>query len=228
MTRPTGYTPGTNVTLQNSQCTVYVASTTVLRHDADLVVKWSIKLDPSMNDKNLYSYMYVTDSGGLTDGWKKVGTHFTPAPPICVSVHPSTGGVPTGVPTVFTTQYSDANGSADIYQCYFQMGQTGSLANAVFVLYDAKQNKVFLRNNANTSWGVGQTPGTVVTLENSQCVVHVKDVTVTPGGASSLIIDWKITLKPTLIGKLLGERMYCRDNEYMNSAWKLKGYVRGQ
>ena len=141
---------------------------------------------------------------------------------------PSTGTVQTGTPLVFATEYSDDNGYLDTYQCYFQIGQSGSLANAVFVFYDAKLDKVFLRNDANTSWGTGQTPGTDVALENSQCVVHVKNITVTPSGSDNLIIDWSIALKSSLVGKLLGERMFVRDNEAMTSGWKLKGYVRGQ
>ncbi len=224
----TGYILGTDVTLSNSQCEVYVKDTTLSASAADLAVRWSFKLKASMAEKKLQSWMYATDSKGLYDGWKKVGTHFTPIAPTCVGVTPSTGKVQTGTPLVLTTEYADDNGYADIHQCFFQMGQTGSNANAVCVLYDAKQNKVFLRNDANTAWTTGYTPGTDVTLENNQCIVYVMDTTVTPSGPDNLIVDWKITLKPILIGKLLGERMYCRDNEYMNSNWKLKGYVRGR
>lgn len=223
-----GYTLGANVTLSNSHCEVYVKDTTASGSGSDLTVIWSLKLKSSMTGKNLYSWMYVTDSKAAYDGWKKVGTHFTPVAPVCVSVTPSTGKVQTGIPLVFTTEYSDDNGNADIWQCYFQMGQSGSLAGSVCVLYDAKQGKVFLRNDANTSWGTGQAPGTAVTLENTQCIVYVGDVTVTPSGSNNLIINWNINLKPVLIGKLLGERAYCRDNEYMSSNWKLKGYVRAQ
>ncbi len=223
----TGRVLGTDFTLSNSQCEVYVKDTTAVGVGNDLTFTWSFKLKPSMTDKNLYSWMYVTDSMGLSDGWKKMGTHFIPVAPTCVSVTPSTGKVQTGTPLVFSTEYADDNGTDDIYQCWFQMGQTGSLANSVCVMYDKKQNKVFLKNDANTSWGTGYPPGTTGTLENSQCIVYVKDTTVTPSGSDNLIVDWKITLKPTLKGKLLGQRMYCRDNEYMNSAWKLKGTVRG-
>ena len=125
-------------------------------------------------------------------------------------------------------RYSDANGNLDLYQCYLQIGQTGSLANSVALLYDAKLDKVFLRNDGNTSWGTGYTPGTNATLENSQCKVYVLSTEVSPDGTNGLEVSWAIQLKSSQIGKLLGERMYCRDNEWMNSAWKLKGYVRAK
>ena len=214
--------------LSNSQCEVYVKDTTVSGAGKDLTVAWSLKLKSTMIGKNLYSWMYVADSKAAFDGWKKVGTHFTPTAPTCVSVTPSAGYVSTGTPLVFATEYSDTNGTIDIFRCYFQMSVTSSQAGAVFLLYDAKQNKIFLRNDANTTWGTGQTPGADVTLQNSQCIVYLKTTTVTPNGSNNLVINWKITLKPSQIGNKLCERMFVQDNENLNSAWKVKGYVRGQ
>ncbi len=223
-----GYALGADITLENSQCIVYVKDITPEIVGNDLTLMWVFRLKPSMTGKNLYSWMYVTDAASLYDGWKKMGTHFTPLAPVCVSVTPSTGDVQTETPLVFTTEYSDGNGYSDIGTCYLQMSVTSSQANAVFLLYDTKQDKLFLRNDANTSWGVGYAPGTNITLENSQCIVYVKDVLVAPNGTEGLLLDWKIALKASYAGQLLAQRMFCRDNENLNSGWKLKGYVRGQ
>ena len=221
----TGYAPGTNIALSNSQCEVYVKDITVSGAGNDLTVVWSLKLKPTMTGKNLCSWMYVMDSKAAFDGYRKVGTHFTPVAPICVSVTPSTGSVQSGTPLVFTTEYSDDNGFGDIYRSYLQMSVTSSQANAVFLMYDAKQNKVFLRNDAGSAWSAGQTPGADVTLQNSQCSVYVKNITVAPNGSDGLLIDWSIGLKPSQAGKQLCERMYVQDNELLNSGWKVKGYV---
>ncbi len=223
-----GYAPGTNITLSNSQCEVYVKDITVVGAGTDLTVTWSFKLKLSMVDANLFSWMYITDTKGLFDSWKKVGIHFTPLPPTCVSVAPIGGKVQSETPLSFVTDYSDPNGWGDIYRCYFQISQTSSQANAALVYYDSKVNKIFLKNDGNTNWGVGYEPGTNVILENSQCRVYVKDTTVTPSGKSGIIINWSIALKSKLVPKLLGVRMYCRDNEMLNSGWKFKGYVRAQ
>jgi formylglycine-generating enzyme required for sulfatase activity len=224
----TGYTPGTDVTLSNSQCEMYVKDTSRTLSGTDLTVVWSFKLKPSMTGKNLYSWMYAADTAAAYDGWKKVGTHFIPAAPTCAGVTPSSGSVQAGPRQVFTAEYDDDNGPADIYQCYLQISQYSSQANAVLLLYDLKKGLVFLRNDANNSWGTGQAPGTGLTLENSQCAVHVKDIVIAESGPNSLTIDWNLSLKPGLVPKLLCERMYCRDNEYLNSGWKVKGYVRAQ
>ncbi len=222
----TGYAPGTAVTLSNSQCEVYVGDTTVSAVGTDVTIVWAFKLKPSVAGKNLCSWMYDADAAGAFSGWKKVGTHYTPVAPTCNSVFPATGYVGTAVPQVFTTEYGDTNGYADLYRCYFQMSVTSSQANAVLVYYDAKLNKVFLKNDANTAWSVGYEPGTPITVQNSQCILDIGNTTVTPVGSDILMIDWSITLKASQLGLRLCERMFAQDLELLNSGWKVKGYVR--
>ncbi len=224
----TGYTPGTSVTISNSQCQVALGSTTTTTSGSDLTVNWRIMLKPSMTGKNLYSWLYVTDSTGAFEGWKKIGTHFAPLPPECTYLSPTTGTVDTGFEQTFSTIYSDPNGYADINLTYLQLSVTSSQANAVFLMYDAKQNKIFLRNDANTSWGTGGAPGSATILENSQCKVNLASMGA-PSGVTTeqLEILWPIELKPSQAGKLLCERMFVRDNALLNSGWKVKGYVRG-
>ncbi len=224
----TGYTLGTSITLSNTQCEVYVADTSITTSGTDLTVNWSIKLKTSLTGKSLYSWMYATDSTGAFEGWKKIGTHFTPVAPTCTSISPNTGNVTTGVHQLFAAQYSDANGSADIYKCYLQLSVTSSQANAVLALYDAKLNKIYLKNDANTSWGTGYAPGSGAILENSQCKLYCSETTITNPNANTAQVNWSINLKPIQIGKLLCERMLVQDNALLNSAWKVKGYVRAK
>ncbi len=221
----TGYAPGTDIVLNSSWASVWIRDTAVYPIGDDLVISWAFSIAPGSEPDNLCSWMYCTDSGGLLDGWKKVGTHFTPTAPTCVSVFPS-GDVPAGTKQVYTATCSDDNGQVDIYRCYYQMSVTSSQANAVLLYYDAKLNKVFLKNDASTSWGIGQVPGTNVVLENSQCKVYVKDLTVAPGASDELVINWPIELKASQVGKKLCQRMFVQDNELLNSAWHVMGYVR--
>lgn len=67
-----------------------------------------------------------------------------------------------------------------------------------------------------------------MTLENSQCILRVKDTQIVPSEPNDLIINWSITMKPTQLLKLQCERLYAKDNENLNSAWKVKGYIREQ
>jgi len=222
----TGYAPGTAVTLSNSQCDVNVGAISVTPAGTDLSVLWTFTLKSPMEGKNLCSWMYVTDSAGEHDGWKKVGTHFVPVAPTCLFLSPTTGTVPTGSPWSYATIYSDDNGFGDIYKIYIQLSVTSSQANAVLLMWDAKLGKVFLRNDANTSWGTGGVPGSATILENGQCTVDLSTMGA-PNGVTTeqLEVFWPVTLKGSQAGKKLQERMYVIDNELMISGWKFKGVV---
>lgn len=221
-----GYGLTTPVILSNSQCEVDVGNTHISIGGTDLTVNWSIKLKTSMENKNLYSWMYVTDSQGAHDGWQLVGTHFTPIAPVCLYLGPTSGTVSAGFEQTFSTIYSDDNGWEDIHRAYLQLSVTSSQANAVLLMYDAKQNKVYLKNDANNSWGTGYAPGSANVLENSQCTVDLSTM-LTPNGVTDeqLEIFWPVTIKRTQISKKLQERMYVIDNEGLTSGWKYKGVV---
>lgn len=221
-----GYPPGTPVVLENSQCKVYVENIRVVEAGNDRTIEWHFSLKPSQAGRNLFSWMYATDRGGLYDGWRRMGMHFLPVPPICLLIVPSGGFVPVGAPIVYSTVYADPNGHTDMAKTYLQLSVTSSQANAVLLMYDAKQNKVYLKNDANTSWGVGYSPGTPMILENSQCLV---DLGAMPPAnridPDQIELLWPITLKESQAGKRLCERMYVVDNENLKSGWKVKGYV---
>ncbi len=221
-----GYAPGTPVVLENSQCSVFVGDIQVIEAGDDRTVVWAFSLKPSQAGRNLLSWMYVTDSKGAIDGWRKMGMHFVPIPPICMLVVPAGGMVPFGAPMVFATLFEDANGYSDIAKTYLQLSVTSSQVNAVLLMYDAKQNKVYLKNDANTSWGTGYAPGSPVILENSQCTVNLADMPIPNGIApGQLELLWPITLEESQSGKKLCERMYVADNENLKSGWKVMGYV---
>ncbi len=224
-----GYIPGTDVTLSNSQCELHVSGmTTLVPEDLSVTIRWPLKLKASMTGKLLSSWMYVTDSAGLYDGWTKVGRYYIPALPVCVKVLPSFGSFALAAPTTFSTEFEDDNGSTDIRCCYFQLSSTSSAANAILLKYDAPQNKVFLRNNANTSWGTGYTPGEQIKLVNGQCKLNVAQTAVTATGPDTLQIQWNLTVSANLAGLKLTERMYVDDDSLLKSGWKVMGYVTGQ
>ncbi len=220
-----GYSPGTDVTLSNSQCELYVKDTTISGSGNDLTVSWSVRLKPVMDGKSLSAWMQASDMSGLFDGPKRLGMYFTPVAPTSVSVTPSTGIVATGVPTVFTTLFSDENGYKDMKVFYFQMLVGSSAANSVYVFYDISQKRVFLRNDTNTSWGTGYVPGTDVVLQNSQCILYVKDTTITNNGSDGLMIDWSIELKPSQAGKNLRENIGTVDFENLSSGMRNRGTI---
>jgi hypothetical protein len=124
--------------------------------------------------------------------------------PVNVSVDPSSGNSRWGVWESFTTTWSDADGYQDLKQTYFHIGATPSLADSVTMLYNAKTNRVWLRNDSGTAWLGGYAPGTFIDIENSRAIVRPASMS-TAGGGDELSVTWFIQFKPTFLGaKKLG------------------------
>ncbi len=149
-----GYIPGANVTLENSQCSLSVKDCMIALSGNDLTVCWEITLKSPFSGKNLNSYMYAQDMGGLTDGWDLMGIYYN-VKPQAVSISPESGPLPINTKTTLTSVYRDPNGYRDLRKCYLLVNDSLAQTNAVFLWYDKATNQVYLKNDANTSWGTG-------------------------------------------------------------------------
>jgi hypothetical protein len=124
--------------------------------------------------------------------------------PTLGAVTPSSGSGPTGETTYFTTSWLDANGQADLKQCYFHIGTSPSLANNVTLMYNAAKDKLWLLDDSGTNWTGGHAPGSANVLENSQAKVYC-DLTSALGYGDTLYVYWAIEFKPGYTGlKKLG------------------------
>jgi hypothetical protein len=121
------------------------------------------------------------------------------APPVNVSVDPETGLAYTGVWYDFTTTWSDPGGWQDLKQCYVHFGATPSLANNVTLLYNAQNNRVWLRNDAGTAWLGGFEIGLPSVIENSQALVAPVSMSTLPSG-DNLTVRWVIRFKLAFAG----------------------------
>ena len=99
-------TPGAAQTLQNSQCSLNVAATSVVLSGNNLT------LNLAMTFATAYAgvqnvYLYAGDVSGSNSGWQQLGAWTVPSGagvPAANSVTPSTGS---GASQTFTLQYSD-------------------------------------------------------------------------------------------------------------------------
>jgi PKD repeat protein len=142
-------------------------------------------------------------------------------PPVLGTVDPSTGSGPTGVTAYFTTTWKDANGAADLKQCYFLIGASPSVVGNVTLLYDAAKNKLWLRSDDGSAWLGGHAPGSANTMENSQAIVHC-NLTTAQGSGDTLSVKWAIEFKAGYTGvKKLG--LKCKDRSRARARGKWKG-----
>jgi uncharacterized repeat protein (TIGR01451 family) len=142
------------------------------------------------------------------------------AKPTLGTVAPATGSGPTGVTTYFTTTWKDANGWADLKQCYFHIGADASIVGNVTLLYNAAKDRLWLRSDDGSAWLGGCAPGTDDTIENSQAILNCKR-TRQQGADDTLGLRWAIEFKPGYEGdKKTGLKCKDRSKARAKASWK--------
>ena len=154
-----GLVLGSSGTLQNSQCTINVATSTALLSGNTLTLKLALNFALAFaGAKNIYMYVQnATVAGGFT----QEGTWTVPARRMPVSVTPNSGS---GSSQTFAFAFSDSAGAADITAA--QIGFNTSLAgtNSCWMYYAASTETIYLANNAGAFASGGLVLGSSGTL----------------------------------------------------------------
>jgi hypothetical protein len=214
-------TPGAGTTLQNSQCSLNVAATTVALNGITLTLNLAMTFKPAFaGAKNIY--MYGADVSGPNSGWQQLGTWTVPSGVVTVtanSVTPYSGYVAS---QVFALQYSDTSGAASVQlvYAYFHATLASSASNSCFLYYNVAANQINLLNDAGAAW-MTATPGSATTLQNSQCALNVTATTVALNGIT-LALNLAMTFKPAFAGAK-NIYMYAADISGPNSGWQQLG-----
>jgi len=165
-------TLGTGGTLQNSQCSVTMASSGGVLSGTTYTLHLLITFQSAFNGaKNVYGL--VTNMAGLNSGWQALGTWTATGnnPPTlrAVSVNPSTGNALT---QTFTFVYTDSSGTSDFSSAQALINGSFTAVSGCYVWVTPASGAVWLANN-DGSWPAGGTLGTGVAMQNSQCSVNV-------------------------------------------------------
>jgi hypothetical protein len=217
-----GYAPGSANVLENGFCKLYCANTTVSGVGVTLTVKWNIEIKLTMAGKTCPAWMLVDDDAGLRDGWDKMGMFDISQPPTNVSVSPSSGSIAVGQKVTLTSKYADPDGYTKVELCYLLINTDLVEANAVHMLYNAKTNKLYVRNNANTAWIGGYSPGSAYVIDNSYVRLFCAETTVS-GAGTTRTVNWKVIIKPTMSGKSCRSWLKVQDNTGLVEDWTQKG-----
>ena len=214
-------TLGSSTTLQNSQCSINVATATVVSSGSTFTWNAPMTFKPAFaGAKN--TYLYAVDISGTASGWQQLGAWTvgsaagTPAP---VSVTPNSGS---GANHTFTLQYSDTSGAASLKQMwvYFNATLANPATNTCLLYYNAPSNQISLLGDSGTVWQAA-TLGSATTLQNSQCSVNVATATVVSSGNT---VTWNVpmTFKPAFAGAK-NTYLYAVDLSGSNSGWQPEG-----
>ncbi|HYM08907.1 MAG TPA: glycoside hydrolase family 18 protein [Terriglobales bacterium] len=175
-------TVGSSATLQNSQCSVNLATSSVSGSGTTLTVTMAISFSSTYTGTRSI-FAFAADSAS-SSGWKTLGSWTVTDPPPTlgpptVSVSPNSGS---GSSTTFSVAVTDgSSGFSAINQADLFIGNTVGAASSCYIDYNATTSTVSLQNDAATGWS-SATPGSAVTLQNSQCSVNAGLVTVSGSG----------------------------------------------
>ncbi len=214
-------TPGAATTLQNSQCSLNVAATSVALSGNTLTLNLAMTFAPAYaGAKNIY--MYAADVSGSNSGWQTLGTWTVPstaAVPTTNSVTPNSGS---GATQTFTLQYSDSAGATSLQSvwAYFNATLANPASNSCLLYYNVAANQINLIQSSGTAWFVA-TPGAATTLQNSQCSLNVAATSVALSG-NTLTLNLAMTFAPAYAGAK-NIYMYAADVSDSNSGWQTQG-----
>jgi hypothetical protein len=191
-----GVALGTSTTLQNSQCSLNVAASSVSLSGNNLTLNLALSFKPSFaGTQNIYMYV---QNATVASGFTQEGTWTVPAAvsgPLPVSVTPNSG---TGSSQTFAFLFSDPAGASDITVVQLGFNTAVSGTNSCFVFFTAATHLIYLASNAGAFQG-GVVLGTSTTLQNSQCSVNVAASSVSLSG-NNLTLNLALSFSPAFAG----------------------------
>ena len=210
--------PGAQALIQNSQCTINLAFSSVNSSAGAMTLTLSVTFKSSfVGPKSLF--MAALNGAGVLTGWTAMGSYtvlfnYTPVP---VSVTPASGS---GASQVFEFTYSDQNGFADIAWTAMLIHATLTPVNSCLLRFTRTTNQIELANNSGAFTNI-LTAGFAGTIENSQCVVDGLNSAAIIGG-NQLTVRVALTFKPAYAGAK-NIYMTAADNPGNVAAWVSRG-----
>jgi len=212
-------TPGQAGSLQNSQCIVDGAASSVSGSGDTLTLDLALAFQQMFaGTKNIY--MYVADTSGMNSGWQQRGNWNTEDvyPPESVSVAPSSGS---GSSQTFQFAYSDGNGYQQMGWAHAMFQTSVNQANACYIQYLQGSDALWLRDDTGTAWLGPINPGQPGSLQNSQCTLDGQASSVS-GSGDTLTLDLAFAFQPAFAG-LKNVYMYVADTSGLHSGWNTRG-----
>lgn len=217
-----GYAPGSANIIENSYAKIDCSTTTVSGSGTTLTVNWSVVFKAALNGtRNLY--LSARDDANVSVSLTSKGTWTLPnsAPSQGTLALDAGASIPGRVFT-FTTTFTDPDSWLNIKDAYFLINtSSSSTANCLYVRYSQNENKIYLRDSANSSWGTGYAPGASNVPANSQAKLYCAQTSVT-GSGNQLKVRWAIEFLAAFQGDKISYLSVTDDNN-SSTGWKTFG-----
>lgn len=222
-----GYAPGSSNVIENGYCKLHCAETDVVELLDEIYIVWRIEPKAGMAGKSCSAWLKVTDDEGYYDGWEQFGGTFyfsNNRQPAVVSMSPTGGTWPPDTQQVFTCQYSDPDGYGNIAEARLLMNNVLNGAGCVNVMYNAVENRLYVRTDANTGWVGGHAPGTANVIENGFCRLNCAGSSVS-GVGNVLTVNFAVEAKQAFSGRNALAWMRVTDLSGSTDGWDQVGYT---
>lgn len=217
-------TAGVAGRLDNGRAVLDGASTKVSRTDSALHIRWGVVFSQSFSGReyNLYSVASDRATSEFSLPWVGSGTYSVSAVPRAVEVSPAAGRSVPGARVTHIARYRDADGAGHIREALLLVNTRVAGVSAVYALYNPQSNKLYLRDDANTGWLGGLTPGGSGTVSNAQATLVASGTAVSRSG-TDLVVRWSLLYQEAYSGKVYNAYLTARDAAGVAGPWTRLG-----
>jgi hypothetical protein len=212
----TSGTPGETELLENTQAIIDLSDVEIETGSLDMRLTLSVIFKTAyVGKKNIY--MRATDILDASSEWEEKDRFVVSGknhPPVNKCVLPANGS---GTSFETTLQYKDIDGFDDLDFVEFILADTTVGSDTVWLRYDLLENKVYLRDDANSQW-IGAQVGSDVTIANSQVTVDLSQISV-----NTLETELEVELEFDLSNSYTGTHnlwLSCTDNSGDFDDWQ--------
>ncbi len=195
-----GVKPGTAMILDNGYARLDVAKTIVSRPGSTLTISWVVSESPLSSGDLHNVYLQAQDSRGVITPWVKHGTWLVNRTPVAGAVADAGKVAVSGVPVAVRSAYSDPDGLADLENVQLLLNTTLTGTDAVWLRYDAPQQRLYMRNGDNSGWLGPITPGETARLDNGRAILDGQATTIS-AASGVLNVNWGLRFKQSFSGR---------------------------
>ncbi len=144
------------------------------------------------------------------------------ATPVNGTLSPASASNAPNSARLFATTFSDANGNADFSYVMLHVNTSTSAVAALRCQLNTVNNKIYLRNDANTLWLGGFAVGSANVISNGQGSIDCAQTTIARSG-NTVTVNWALKASGTWAGTTQKTYLYSQDKQAAKDGFDQKG-----
>jgi Malectin domain/Putative binding domain, N-terminal len=210
-----GFTPGGNVTVSNSQCTLTGTGSAAVASGNSITLTLPLSFPSWYGAMNVY--LLASDVNGVSSSYQQKGTWTVDHAPQTPSMSPTSGN---GAGQIFTFTYPDPDGDQNFVHALIASGLTFDGSCALY--YYRPTNALYLINDTADNWLGPVTPGANATLSNRLCTLNAAQSSAGSQG-TTLVVTAAFSFNSSTFAGPKSAYLYQGDNYGLISGWAQGG-----